>query len=82
MSAPVFMRELYWLLGSFGVAVLINAAAIIGYGTRWTELFTQVGWTAIVAGALYGFFMLARLAARLGGWAVRRVRTSTANRGF
>ncbi len=43
------------------VALLLNVAAIIGYGTRWIELVTQFGWMALIATALYVIVCLARL---------------------
>jgi len=46
-------REAKWLLAFNFLTVAINSAAIIHYDTAWIELFTQLGWTTLLATALY-----------------------------
>ena len=57
------LRELRWVAAALVLALLINGLAIAGYRTRWSELYTQIGWTAVVAAVLYGCLLIGRLAA-------------------
>jgi len=54
-------RELGYLAACFAAAFIVNVCAIISYGTRWKELYTQ--WFAMLA--LTVFFYISVLGARL-----------------
>lgn len=45
----------------FAAAVLINLGAIIHFGTPWYELFTQLGYTLLIALVFYALAVLIRL---------------------
>lgn len=45
----------------FAAAVLINLGAILYFGTPWYELFTQIGYTLVIAVVLYFVTVLVRL---------------------
>lgn len=53
-------RELAILLITFVIAVLINVYAIITRGGSFVELFTQIGWTIVIALVLYILFAVIR----------------------
>ena len=46
-------------------AVLVNLGAIIYFGTPWYELFTQAGYTLMIAIALYAIAAVVRLVINL-----------------
>ena len=54
-------KELTIFAVCLAMAVLVNAACIISYKTSWTELFTQVGFTVVVAVMIYCIAAIARL---------------------
>lgn len=62
-------RELVVLAACVLLALLINAAAIVAYGTRWIELLTTLHITLLLALGLY----VASGALRLGWLGVRSV---------
>lgn len=62
ITAKAKRRELWLLGGCFAAACLVNAAAIVRYGTHWSELFTQIGYVVCLTAVLY-----------LLAWAVRLV---------
>jgi uncharacterized membrane protein YbhN (UPF0104 family) len=50
------------------IAELVNVAAILIYKSTWRELYTQVGWLIVLAGAFYLVSIVARMvAARMRG---------------
>jgi hypothetical protein len=50
------------------IAELVNVAAILIYKSAWRELYTQVGWLIVLAGAFYLVSIVARVvAARMRG---------------
>lgn len=46
-------REGKWLLACNFLTIAINGMAIARYDTPWIELITQIGWTTLLATALY-----------------------------
>ena len=46
-------RALIALLVCFIAAFGLNLGAIIGYGTPWYEIFTQIGFVVVITLALY-----------------------------
>jgi len=48
-----------------GIAVAVNLGSIIYFHTPWYELFTQVGYTLLIALALYAVIGLVRLVVSL-----------------
>ena len=62
-------REL-WTAGiCLLIAILINAGAIIYYHTPFTELFSQIGYTVILALCLYAVYTAARILV----WLIARI---------
>lgn len=61
ISAKRKKKELYWLLGSFMAAVLVNISAIFAYHSSWKELYTV--WYIVIPAALfiYAIMLLLRL---------------------
>ena len=49
----------------FAAAVLINLGAILYFRTPWYELFTQIGYTLLIAVVLYIVVFLLRLVIHL-----------------
>ncbi len=49
----------------FAAAVLINLGAILYFRTPWYELFTQIGYTLLIAVVLYIVVVLLRLVIHL-----------------
>lgn len=52
------------ILGCFLAACLVNVAAIVRYGTPWSELYSQIGYVVCITAGLYLLVWLVRLAAR------------------
>ncbi|MDR3252655.1 MAG: hypothetical protein LBT35_03720 [Tannerella sp.] len=61
--------ELGWLAASFGLAFLLNLAAIIIYKTEWSELYTQILWVLALTVVIYALLTAIRIAYRL----IRRI---------
>ena len=59
------IKELYWLLAGFALAVIFNIYSIIRYDTAWKELLTQVHVVIILSFIFYFLILLVRLLARL-----------------
>ncbi|MDR3309025.1 MAG: hypothetical protein LBS80_03640 [Tannerella sp.] len=57
--------ELRWLAASFGLAFLLNLAAIIIYKTEWSELYTQILWTLALTIVIYALITVVRIAYHL-----------------
>ena len=74
IPAKTLRRELWILLGCVAAAILTNAGAIIAYERPWTELFTQIGYTLVLAVGLYLLLALVRLIVLLVGAPVKRLR--------
>ena len=53
-------RELYILLTTFVLAVLINLYAIITRDGSYIELITQIGWTVVICVILYILYAIIR----------------------
>ncbi|MDR2885989.1 MAG: hypothetical protein LBU95_04335 [Rikenellaceae bacterium] len=64
ITAAAKRRELWILLWCFVAANLLNIYAIASHGTRWVELFSQIGYVACITGMLYCLTWLGRLIAR------------------
>ena len=62
LTAQTKRRELVILLCCFVAANLVNLFAIIGYGTRWIELLSQIGYVVFVTFVLYVAQLLVRWA--------------------
>jgi 1,4-dihydroxy-2-naphthoate octaprenyltransferase len=60
ITARMKKRELMILLCCFATANLINIVAILCYGTRWIELFSQIGYVLFVTAVLYVLQLAAR----------------------
>ncbi|MDE5891073.1 MAG: hypothetical protein K2O58_10390 [Bacteroidales bacterium] len=58
-------RELMVFAGCFAAACAANVYAIAVYRTSWSELFTQIGYVAIISVVLYLLCWIVRLAVRL-----------------
>ncbi|GAF02268.1 hypothetical protein [Saccharicrinis fermentans] len=54
-------RELWILLISFGLAMVVNICSILIYETAWIELFTSMGFVAILTVVFYVLAGLCRL---------------------
>lgn len=61
ISGKRVKTELLIALGCFICAVLINIICIIVYHSQWHEIFTQIGFTVLVAIVLYVLLLLIRL---------------------
>jgi uncharacterized membrane protein (DUF485 family) len=61
ISAKRQKTELYWLLGCFCLAFLLNFTAIITYKTSWTELYSQIFWMLLITFGLYFAILLIRI---------------------
>lgn len=62
-------RTELWTAGiCFLLAVLVNAGAILYYHTPFYELFTQIGFTVVIAVVFYVVWTLVRILV----WAVRK----------
>ena len=53
LTAKRVKKELIVLLVCFIIAFVINVAAIIIYKTPWYEMFSQIGYVAVIAIVLY-----------------------------
>lgn len=53
-------RQLRILLACFIAANLINIGAIAAYGTRWVEVFTQIGYVVCITVVLYAAVFVVR----------------------
>lgn len=69
-------RELFIALGCFLAAVAVNIYAICEYDTSWTELFSQIGFTAVTAIVIYIAVWIIRLLILLCLSTVRKMRSS------
>ena len=58
-------REILYFGLCLTAAVLVNLGAILYFGTPWYELFTQVGYTLLVAIVLYAVTALVRFVIHL-----------------
>lgn len=58
-------RELKFFACCFVCAVAINICCIISYQTSWVELFSQIGWTTIIASGLYAITIAVRVVSRI-----------------
>ncbi|MBR3030933.1 MAG: hypothetical protein IKH93_07285 [Bacteroidales bacterium] len=65
ISGKRVKTELLIALGCFVCAVLINIICIIVYHSQWHEIFSQIGFTVLVAVILYVLLLLIRLLALL-----------------
>ncbi len=61
ISGKRVKTELLIALGCFVCAVLINIICIIVYHSQWHEIFSQIGFTVLVAVILYVLLLLIRL---------------------
>ncbi len=61
ITAKVKRREILLAAGCLLAAFLVNAFAIIRYGTPWTELFSQLGYVVILAVIIYAVLWAVRL---------------------
>lgn len=53
--------ELIIMASCLAIAVMVNIGCIIAYHTPWYEVFTQIGFTCVVAAILYVASILVRL---------------------
>lgn len=60
-------KELQILLFCFVVAFLINVLAVIIYKTPWHEIFSQIGYVAVITVVLYLIVVLVRFLIRTIG---------------
>lgn len=58
-------REILYFGLCLTAAVLVNLGAILYFGTPWYELFTQAGYTLMIAIALYAIAAVVRLVIHL-----------------
>ncbi len=63
LTAAVKRRELITAALCFAAAMLVNAGAILHYGSRWRELYTQIGFVLVLAGLFYAAVWVVRLIA-------------------
>lgn len=61
ISGKRVKTELLIALGCFICAVLLNIVCIIVYHSQWHELFSQIGFTVLVAVVFYVLLLLIRL---------------------
>lgn len=61
ISGKRVKTELLIALGCFVCAMLINIICIIVYHSQWHEIFSQIGFTVLVAVILYVLLLLIRL---------------------
>lgn len=61
ISAQTKKRELLVFATCFGLAFVMNIAAIIIHQTQWIELLTQLHVVLLVAIVLYGVYWIVRL---------------------
>ena len=54
-------RELYFLLLSFALAVVMNIVGILKHGTQWKELLTQLHVVVILSFVIYILLWFIRL---------------------
>lgn len=52
VTAKQKKRVLAVIIACFIVAFGINLGAVIGYGTPWYEIFTQIGFVVVITAAL------------------------------
>ncbi len=64
ITAAAKRRELWIALWCFVAANAVNICAVIGYGTRWVEIFSQIGYVVCITAVLYVLTWLGRLVAR------------------
>ena len=69
ISAKRKKAELYWLLGSFLAAVLVNIVAIIVYHSPWKEIYSTLH--IVLPAALFIYVLL--LVIRLMVYAILRL---------
>jgi hypothetical protein len=79
ITARSVRRELLVLAGCLLLALLINAAAIVAYRTRWIELLTTWRVTLGLALALFVTLAVLRLAWAGVRWSLRTVRRQAAS---
>lgn len=53
--------EFILMASCLATAVLVNIGCIIAYHTPWYEVFTQIGFTCVVAAILYVMLLIIRL---------------------
>ena len=53
ITAAFKRRELKIWAVCFVAAILVNAGAILWFGTHWVELFTQIGYVVVLSVLLY-----------------------------
>lgn len=54
-------REARWLLACNALTISINIFSILHYQTAWMEIITQLGWTILMALAIYAFLVPVRV---------------------
>jgi hypothetical protein len=60
ISPERLRKELYFLLASFGIALLLNVYSIIKYQTNWVEIITQIGYVFLLSLLFYLILLLVR----------------------
>lgn len=54
-------KEIYVLSTCFILAFLINISSIVTFRTPWYEMFTQIGYVAVITFILYLFIAMIRV---------------------
>ena len=54
-------KEIYYICGSFVLSFATNIFAVIAYSRPWTELFSQLGYVAVIAVAVYSVLLVLRI---------------------
>lgn len=65
ISAKRQKKELIIFLICFIIAEITNAAAIIIYNTKWSELYTHIGFVFAIALGLYFITLIIRILIRI-----------------
>lgn len=60
ISSKQLKTALFYWLCSFGISYLLNIFSIIYYKTRWTELFTQLGYVLVLSMVIYFLIVVLR----------------------
>lgn len=61
ITSKTVVRELYVLCGCFAAAFIVNAYAVIAFSRPWTELFSQLGYVAVITLVFYAVLLVFRL---------------------
>ncbi len=72
-------QEVYILMGCVIFASLVNAYAILKFGTSWVEIITSLHYVAAMAGAVYLLIWVPRLLIKLLVILVNRLKSGTSS---